>query len=696
MSNPGFTWRATLYDVDAVPDNVRCACAESTIDLTAAAAEQAARLAEPPGPDETSEPPRWVHFPWRSALVKIPGPRLYCRLRLDRNRNKLTPEEQDRAGQLSIGIIGLSVGHAIAHTLALEGLAGELRLADFDDLEVTNLNRVPASLCDVGVNKAVVAARRIAELDPYLAVTVVPEGITPDNIGSFLDGLDIVIEECDSFAIKVLVRDECRARGIPVIMETSDGGTLDVSRFDLEPDRPAFHGLAGPLTAADLETLSAEEMTAHAVTILEAEQVTPRMAASALELGRTVSAWPQLGGDVALGGATVAAAVRWLAQGRDLPSGRVRLDRDSWLETLSDPLAEAPPPTNETTRDETTTDETTTDIDVDPDSLTDLQLIRFAASRAPSAGNQQPWRITVGPDAVTIALDPARTSTLDIEHRASAIAVGAALYNAEVAAASRGVLGSTTITGTGVDVQGTVRLTPSGRATAGSADLPAVLARHTRRERGTGEAPAPDDMARLIEVTATDNTRLIAITGRTEIADFASILARSDRIRFLTPELHREMFAELTDDPTDPRGIQVDDLGLPPSMRAMLDILRRDDVMALLDEWDSGDALGADAAARAESASALALVVQRGTDTATYVQTGRVVEQLWLAAEALGYAVHPMTPTALYATDDGTARGLSARHGDELVALRQELLKRWSIGADETPTCVLRLSRAAG
>ncbi len=688
MSNPAFTWRATLYDADGVPDDVRSACRESTVDLTAATAEQAARLAAPPAPDEIGEPPRWVHFPWRSALVKIPGPRLYRRLRLDRNRNKLTPSEQDRAGQLFIGIIGLSVGHAIAHTLALEGLAGELRLADFDDLEVTNLNRVPASLCDVGVNKAVVAARRIAELDPYLAVSVVPEGITPDNIGSFLDGLDIVIEECDSFAIKVLVRDECRRRRIPVIMETSDGGTLDVARFDLEPDRPAFHGLAGPLTAADLETLSAEEMTAHAVTILDAEQVTPRMAASALELGRTVSAWPQLGGDVALGGATVAGAVRWLAQGRDLPSGRVRLDRDSWLETLSDPLAEAPPPP-----DETTTDETTTDIDVNPDRLTDLELIRFAASRAPSAGNQQPWRITVEPDAVTIALDPARTSTLDIQHRASAIAVGAAMYNAEVAAASRGVLGSTTITGAGVDVQGTVQLARPGRATAGSADLSAVLSRHTRRERGNREAPAPGEMARLVEVVDTDATRLIAITDRDQIADFASILARSDRIRFLTPELHREMFAELTDDSADPRGIQIDDLALPPSMRAMLDILRRDDVMALLDEWNVGDALGADAAARAESASALALVVQEGTDTATYVRTGRVVQQIWLAAEALGYSVHPMTPTSLYATDDEMARSLSARHGDELVELRQELLKRWSIGAEETPTCVLRLSK---
>ena len=63
---------------------------------------------------------------------------------------------------LTIGIVGLSVGHAIAHTLALEGMCGRLRLADNDRIELSNLNRIPATVLDIGINKAVVAARRIA------------------------------------------------------------------------------------------------------------------------------------------------------------------------------------------------------------------------------------------------------------------------------------------------------------------------------------------------------------------------------------------------------------------------------------------------------------------------------------------------------------------------------------------------------
>ena len=46
--------------------------------------------------------------------------------------------------------------------------------------------------------------------------------------------------------MKLLVREMARERRIPVLMETSDRGVLDVERFDLEPDRPIFHGLLGP------------------------------------------------------------------------------------------------------------------------------------------------------------------------------------------------------------------------------------------------------------------------------------------------------------------------------------------------------------------------------------------------------------------------------------------------------------------
>jgi len=206
--------------------------------------------------DLLDEPAAWVYYPWRRSVVRILGPRSFAAVRLDRNRNKITAEEQARLGRLRLGVVGLSVGHGIAHLLAMEGLCGELRLADYDDVALSNLNRIPATLFDLGLNKAVVTARRIAEIDPYLRVLAYEQGITEATAGEFIDGLDCVIEECDSLDVKIQVRHMARRRGIPVVMETSDRGLLDVERFDLEPGRPIFHGLLDGLATEELGGLS--------------------------------------------------------------------------------------------------------------------------------------------------------------------------------------------------------------------------------------------------------------------------------------------------------------------------------------------------------------------------------------------------------------------------------------------------------
>ena len=59
--------------------------------------------------------------------------------------------------------------------------------------------------------------------------------------------LDLLIEECDSLEVKIRARIKARSLGIPVLMDTSDRGMVDIERFDLEPDRPIFHGFLSKL-----------------------------------------------------------------------------------------------------------------------------------------------------------------------------------------------------------------------------------------------------------------------------------------------------------------------------------------------------------------------------------------------------------------------------------------------------------------
>jgi molybdopterin/thiamine biosynthesis adenylyltransferase len=268
----------------------------------------------------------WVFYPWSNRLVHLLDEVEFARVRTDRNRNKITSEEQAILATKKVGVIGLSVGQSVSLTMALERSFGEIRLADFDTLELSNLNRIRSGVERMGINKAVNTAREIAELDPFLKVTCSTEGITKENIERFLtEGgkLDLLVEECDSVDVKVYARQYAKALRIPVIMDTSDRGLIDVERFDLEPERPLLHGL---LEGLDLDLVSRpmtnEEKLPFMARIVGLETISERMKSSLPELGRTILTWPQLASGVVLGGGIMGDLQRRLLLGGATVSGR--------------------------------------------------------------------------------------------------------------------------------------------------------------------------------------------------------------------------------------------------------------------------------------------------------------------------------------------------------------------------------------
>ncbi len=654
-------------------------------------AEQHAELAKtlpPPTPSLLEDGQRWVYYPWRRAVVRLLAPRAFSTLRLDRNRNKLTRPEQARQRALRIGIVGLSAGHSIAHVLAMEGLAGELRLADFDALELSNLNRVPASVLDLGINKAIVAARRISEIDPYLRVETNTEGIRPENLGAFLDGLDVVIEECDSLDIKLLVREMARERRIPVVMETSDRGVLDVERFDLEPHRPIFHGLLGSTKSSELANLTLAEKAPYVLRMLGAEDVSARGAASFLEgAAGAVTGWPQLGSEVTLGAATVATAVRRIGMAGELPSGRVRFDLEDGMSEIAavkldtdaedDSVVQRP-------------DEPLREGD-DP-----VNIIVDAARWAPSGGNIQPWRFEADSEEIRIYLVPDRTTTMDVRHRGAYVSIGAALFNARVAAASLKKLGP-------------VRLFPEGApshlvATIEIGDATdheiKPLQSHIRTRsanRQIGDPSPIDDevLGLLARGVEREGARLRVLTARDAMGTCAAILAESDRLRFLIPRLHREMFGEMRWPGKDSleEGIDVRTLELSAPEVAAIEVMRRPDVMAQLADWRAGQALGGRALATVGSSSALAVITVPRTEPVWYVRGGAAAERFWLGAELNALAVQPLSPVFLYATAEKDFLGLGGeRHLDAFFTLSKRFHQVWDLDDGESVALMFRIT----
>jgi nitroreductase len=420
---------------------------------------------------------------------------------------------------------------------------------------------------------------------------------------------------------------------------------------------------------------------------LDASRSSERLAASLVELDKTLSTWPQLAGDVLLGAVTVAEAVRRIGLGEPLQSGQVRIDVSRALDTIGTPLAPGDVPSSDAAH-----PATEPGLAGGPTGL--VATIAAAAIRAPSGGNAQPWTIHTTAQSVTVDVAAERTSMMDVAFRGSALAIGAAVFNARVAAAALGVLGPVTWVTEGQAPLGAVLHLGEGRDAELAALYEPMLRRETNRHHGTPKQIDADLVAALHDSARGQGARLSLLTSRDDIERVANLFAAADRIRFLTPRLHAEMIAELRwpgDEPAD-SGLDVRSLELDPGGLAVLDILKRADVMSMLARWDTGDALGDDIRDRVRSSSAVAVITVDGDDLVDFARGGAAVEAMWVLAQQRGLAVQPISPVFLHAVHAEELRDMSPTFAESLHQLQSDFRAVAATTPGEAQVLVLRLT----
>jgi molybdopterin/thiamine biosynthesis adenylyltransferase len=276
----------------------------------------------------------WAYYSWSQTLVHILEDDEFQECRFNRNHNFITREEQKIFYNSTIGIAGLSVGNSVALNLAIEGGAKTIKLADFDELSITNLNRIRTGVHSLGTAKTTICARQIYELNPYAQVIIFDKGMQEETIDEFYDSpkLDIVIDELDNLGMKVLMREKAKEKKIPLIMATDNGddGIVDIERHDLE-DTEFFGGRIGQISYKDLLHLSKFEIGKYASQIIGPENVHSKMLGSLDQLGKTLVSWPQLGGAALLNGAAVAYTARKILTNAPLINGRAMVSLDAIL-----------------------------------------------------------------------------------------------------------------------------------------------------------------------------------------------------------------------------------------------------------------------------------------------------------------------------------------------------------------------------
>lgn len=141
---------------------------------------------------------------------------------LQYSRQIMLPEV-DIAGQenllaakvLVVGLGGL--GCPAAMYLAAAGV-GRLTLVDFDEVDLTNLQRqIAHTYADVGVNKAISAEQTLTAINPEVAVQVIAEKLEGEALEAQVAGHDLVLDCTDNFTVRYAINSACNRYKKPLV-----------------------------------------------------------------------------------------------------------------------------------------------------------------------------------------------------------------------------------------------------------------------------------------------------------------------------------------------------------------------------------------------------------------------------------------------------------------------------------------------
>jgi molybdopterin/thiamine biosynthesis adenylyltransferase len=576
-----------------------------------------------------------------------------------RNLGWLTAWEQEALRRKRIAIAGMGgVGGIHLLTLARLGI-GAFHIADFDRFELANFNRqVGASRPTLGQPKATVLADMARDINPEIDLRVFAEGVTPDNLGAFLDGVDVFIDGLDFFTLEIRARvfAACAERGIPAItaapigMGTAfltfmPGGMSFEEYFRLvgrsaEDQRINFligltprtlqrpylmdfwrldlSGQRGPSTAAACQ-LCAGVAAVEAVKIL-------------LERGRVRAAPFYHQFDAYRGKWTIG----WMPGGNANPVQRVRR---LFVKPALRRLEQSPPPA------------------ALPETASEMERILDLARWAPSGDNAQPWRFTIrSPDEVTIAIAP--HDPADVYDYAG---------------------GRPTLLSAGFLLE-TLRIAASGhrrrlrwQRRAGAATL---IDAHLAPEPGL----APDPLLPMVRARSVDRTpyRLTPLTPdqkkaleaalgpdltvrwfetREERWRITKLVARATDIRLRIPEAYKAHRAILDwERDFSPSGVPVAAVGLNPlairSMRWLMADWRRMDFANKVLGTTYVSQLEMDVLPGLLCAGHFTIQPARPEDLAdpdATLRIGQALQRFWLTATAHGLVMQPALATVCFA-----------------------------------------------
>ncbi|MFK3969826.1 molybdopterin-synthase adenylyltransferase MoeB [Pseudomonas sp. NPDC087358] len=163
-------------------------------------------------------------------------------------------EGQLRLKQSRVLIVGVGgLGSPVALYLAAAGV-GELHLADFDRVDLTNLQRqIIHDTQSVGLNKVDSAITRLTAINPQVKLIAHRVALDADSLAAAVDAVDLVLDCSDNFSTREAVNAACVASGKPLVSGAAIRLEGQLSVFDpRRAESPCYHCLYGHGSEAEL------------------------------------------------------------------------------------------------------------------------------------------------------------------------------------------------------------------------------------------------------------------------------------------------------------------------------------------------------------------------------------------------------------------------------------------------------------
>ena len=160
---------------------------------------------------------------------------------------EIDAEGQQRLVDARVLIIGLGgLGSSSSVYLAAAGV-GHLVLVDFDEVDISNLQRqIVHATKDIGRLKVDSAAEHLLQLNPEIQVTKIDHKIENEELEEQIKSSSVVLDCSDNFKTRFAINDACVKYKIPLVSGAAIRFEAQVSVFDSRhEDSPCYRCLYG-------------------------------------------------------------------------------------------------------------------------------------------------------------------------------------------------------------------------------------------------------------------------------------------------------------------------------------------------------------------------------------------------------------------------------------------------------------------